>query len=235
MTPQAFFDKLISERSKFVLAKLIKDLSEQHDVEALQYFVEDVEKFAKEWQERKRDEAFEEDERAYNSEIDFLTGYFVRWELPQEAYERRMAEIKPPLPPFLYPLPPLPDEALWALERLRECIKSTVTVGGLPDELNTDRARKYFARAVEVGYMQLTPTGAIWLFGGNRGKARLAYFLEKVFCPEPTDKLQTSQCKELDRFFNVDRLDRASQQNADTGKSQAVKKWRAEIDELFID
>ena len=105
----------------------------------------------------------------------------------------------------------------------------------LPDELNTERARKYFARAVEAQFMELTPTGAKWLFGGDRGKARLAYFLERVYCPEPTDALQAPQCRVLEQYFSVHRLDRAIQQNADTGKSPAVKQWRADIDNLFTD
>ena len=123
--------------------------------------------------------------------------------------------------------------------RQPEIIKiiATDTAEGLrlPDELNTDRARKYFARAVEAQFMELTPKGAKWLFGGDRSKARLAYFLERVYCPKPTDKLQASQYNLLEHYFSVRRLDRASQQNADTGKSQAVKQWRAEIEKLFND
>lgn len=106
----------------------------------------------------------------------------------------------------------------------------------LPTELDTDRARKYFARAVNVGYMSSTPKGYKWTFGDKRGKARLAYFVERVYCPTCTDTIQANQCRLLERLFDVERLDRALQQNADTGKSQAVKKWRAEIDsKIFYD
>lgn len=104
----------------------------------------------------------------------------------------------------------------------------------LPQELNTDRARKYFAKAIEVGYMKPTDNGFKWVFGGERGsKARLAYFLVKVYCPKVTDTIQADRCRKLERLFNVERLDRAIQQNDDTGKSETVKKWKAEISELF--
>lgn len=106
----------------------------------------------------------------------------------------------------------------------------------LPDSLNTDRATKYFARAVEVGYMKSTATGYKWEYGGNRGKARLAYFVERVYCPTHTDTIQACQCRDLENLFGVTRLDRSLQQNADTGKSQAVKNWRADIDsKIFFD
>lgn len=106
----------------------------------------------------------------------------------------------------------------------------------LPDELNTDRAQKYFARAVECGYMTRTATGYKWRYGDNRGKARLAYFIERVYCPTRTDKIQARQCRLLENLFGVERLDRALQQNADTGTSQVVKDWRADIDNtIFFD
>lgn len=106
----------------------------------------------------------------------------------------------------------------------------------LPLELDTDRARKYFAIAVDANYMEKNDTGYKWLFGGKRGgKARLAYFIERIYCLTATDKIQADKRRLLERLFGVERLDRALQQNADTGKSQTVKNWRAQIDNLFTD
>lgn len=115
--------------------------------------------------------------------------------------------------------------------------EETSTLNGLPNELDTDRANKYFARAIEAGYMTTTAAGYKWGFGGKRGaKARLAYFVERVYCPSATDKIQSDIIRLLQQLFGVERLDRAIQQNADTGKSRAVMKWRAEIDtKIFYD
>lgn len=100
-------------------------------------------------------------------------------------------------------------------------------------KLDTERARTAFAKAIERGYMERTASGYKWLFGGDRGKARLAYFVERVYCPTPTDTLTAEICRQIEQLFGVNRLDRTMQQNADTGKSAAVKKWRATIDALF--
>ncbi|MCH5222245.1 MAG: hypothetical protein J1F05_08000 [Muribaculaceae bacterium] len=103
--------------------------------------------------------------------------------------------------------------------------------------IKTDRAVKYFAKAIQNGFMEPTTKGYRWLYGGERGgKARLAYFLVKVYCPARTDTLQAEEIRQLERAFNTKpRLDRAMQQNVDTGKSQAVQKWREKIDELFLE
>lgn len=96
----------------------------------------------------------------------------------------------------------------------------------LPDNLNTDRARKYFARAVEFGYMESTATGYQWLFGGL---AQLGYFVERVFCPNNTEHLPE---QDINRLFGVNRIGSAISQVHNAKKPQ---KWRADIDKLFDD
>lgn len=106
----------------------------------------------------------------------------------------------------------------------------------LPPDLNTERARKYFPRAIGAGFIISTNSGYQWKFGGERGsKARLAYFLIKVYCPKRTDMLEAARIRDLENLFGVVRLDRTIQQN-DDGKAQSVMKWRAIIDErVFFD
>ena len=104
----------------------------------------------------------------------------------------------------------------------------------------TPRAEKYFNRAIELGYMKKQAPcgeGYKWIWGGNRGaKARLAYFLERVFCPKPTDKIRGADRVWLEKLFDVTRLDRAFDQNADAGKSESVREWRGKIDtDIFFD
>ncbi len=99
----------------------------------------------------------------------------------------------------------------------------------LPNGLNTDEARKYFARALERGYMKKTETGCKWLFGGDKGQSRLGYFCNKVFAqPRPINKLE--------QIFGVKKLS-ASISNAEIeAKRDDVKQWRKEMDEnIFFD
>lgn len=100
----------------------------------------------------------------------------------------------------------------------------------LPDAINTERAKKYFPRAVEAGYMELTETGYKWLFGGAAGgKARLAYFLHKVYNPDGCSQIPY---KRLNALFGVVRLDVAIDQMLYAKRAQ---KWRPQIDILFND
>ena len=56
----------------------------------------------------------------------------------------------------------------------------------LPSELDTEGARKYFARAIEGRYMKKEGNGYKWLFGDTKGQVRLGYFCSKVFTPPQT-------------------------------------------------
>ena len=100
----------------------------------------------------------------------------------------------------------------------------------LPEELNTDRARKYFARAIEAKYMTPTANGYKWEFGGKRGVlASLGYFVEEVYCPTNTEQLPEQA---INRLFGVVRIASAITQLHQAKKPQ---KWRAKIDALFND
>lgn len=119
----------------------------------------------------------------------------------------------------LHPTPDTPTEP------------ANTPVKGLPSELDTERARKYFARAVEVGYMTPTGTGYKWNFGGERGcLARLGYFVERVYCPKNTEQLPEQS---INKLFVVNRIASAITQLHNAKKPQ---KWRAEIDnKIFFD
>ena len=100
----------------------------------------------------------------------------------------------------------------------------------LPFELDTPRARKYFTRAIDAGYMEKTDNGYRWLFGNKHNetcKARLGFFCSKVFdTPRPISKLE--------EFFNIKNLS-----SAITGAEYEVKrvdviKWREEINNTIF-
>ncbi|NDV82232.1 hypothetical protein [Bacteroides sp. 51] len=98
-----------------------------------------------------------------------------------------------------------------------------------PKELDTDRAKKYFQKAIEAKLMIQTNTGYKWLFGATKGKVRLAYFTEKVFCPNRTDSYPETA---LNSIFGVSRLQSALTQMHDAKKPQ---KWKDDIDCIFKD
>lgn len=98
----------------------------------------------------------------------------------------------------------------------------------IPQELNTDRAKEIFAKAVEAGYMEKTATGYKWLYNSG-SKASLAYFIMQVFSPDNTKQIPF---KALGQLFDVTRLDRALDQATTAKKPQ---QWRGAIDNLLKD
>ncbi|GEM_PF-6117613 len=101
----------------------------------------------------------------------------------------------------------------------------------LPPELDTERARKYFARAMEIGWINRTSTGYEWTYGGQRGRlVRLGYFVEKVYCPANSGQLPE---KALNRLFGVERISSVITQMHSAKRTQ---QWKTEIDnKIFYD
>lgn len=102
---------------------------------------------------------------------------------------------------------------------------TTTDTLNLPSELDTDRAREYFTRAVEVGYMTANGTTAQWL----SAVARLGYMCYKIYS-------QPRPIASLEKYFGVTKLSAAITQASYEAKRADVKKWRAEIDsKIFFD
>lgn len=98
----------------------------------------------------------------------------------------------------------------------------------LPKELNTERARKYFAKAINAGYMRREGNGYKWLFGNDRGrKVSLGYFILKVYSPNNKGNIPE---KAVNQLFGIDRIGSAISQIQCAKKPQ---KWREDIDILF--
>lgn len=97
----------------------------------------------------------------------------------------------------------------------------------LPSELDTERARRYFNKAIEAGYIVVNEGRLSWVFGGNKGKVRLGYFVVKVFAPNNTEKLPETA---INRLFSVERIGSSIAQIQCAKKRQA---WVADIDKLF--
>lgn len=78
----------------------------------------------------------------------------------------------------------------------------------LPGILNTDRAQKYFAKAIHEGFLELAGTICVSKFGT---KALLTYFLELVFCRDDDGKDNSKAFPEKDlcSLFNESRLGKA--------------------------
>lgn len=118
-------------------------------------------------------------------------------------------------------------------------VKSLKEEGGsrtsLPKELNTPRARTYFAKAVQMGYMQLTEDGKYrWIGTGKKpSTAELAYFLGKVYNYKHTISGNAGENfpeESLNRLFGVRRLYSSLTQVYNAQKPQ---RWRSMIDAMF--
>jgi hypothetical protein len=151
----------------------------------------------------------DEDKTRLKPLCDYLYNTEIGRAVQDELFKRKQPDV----------LPAQPDRA------------GNITEASLPSELDTERARKYFARAVEVGYMTPTGTGYKWKFGGERGcLARLGYFVERVYCPTNTEQLPEQS---INKLFVVNRIASAITQLHNAKKPQ---KWRAEIDDkIFFD
>lgn len=98
----------------------------------------------------------------------------------------------------------------------------------LPSKLDTERARRYFAKAIEAQYIKKTESGLQWVFGSDRGrKVSLGYFIQKVYCPNNTEDIPE---KAVNQLFGVERIGSAISQIQNAKKPQ---KWRKTIDILF--
>lgn len=106
---------------------------------------------------------------------------------------------------------------------------------GLPKELDTPRARTYFAKAIEQQYMELTEDGRYrWLGTGKKPcTAELAYFLGKVYNYKYTITGNAGENfpeESLNRLFGATRLYSSLTQVYNAQKPQ---RWRSQIDEMF--
>lgn len=103
----------------------------------------------------------------------------------------------------------------------------------LPIELDTERARKYFAKALDDGFMKKTDKGYEWIYGENKGQIRLGYFCSKVY---PKEDYIQRPINVLEELFGVNKLS-ASISRAETmePKRADVRKWLQEMDVFFAD
>lgn len=99
----------------------------------------------------------------------------------------------------------------------------------LSPELDTPRAREYFKKAQEAGFIAKTDTGFKWTMTAGRGAlAQLAYFCGRVYCPGSVGKLPETA---LNRLFGVSRIGSALTQV----NNASPQKWRQRIDRIFED
>lgn len=110
---------------------------------------------------------------------------------------------------------------LQRLQRVESGLQDDEKKDGLPFELNTEDAQKYFPRAEDAGYMD----GNKWL----KSQVQLGYFCSKVFAhPRPINALEG--------FFGIKKLSASITQAECEPKRADVKKWRDAMDEeIFYD
>lgn len=102
----------------------------------------------------------------------------------------------------------------------------------LPNILNTDRAQKYFSKAIEAGV--IVQKGEKYQ-KRDISKAQLAYFLDLVFCRNNDGKYNHKNFpdKQLSNLFKESRLGQTLRQCIDNKNTDGKPKGYETIDELF--
>ena len=101
---------------------------------------------------------------------------------------------------------------------------------GAPKNVLTERAKKYFQRAIEAGYMEETATGYKWGHDMRGDKIKLGYFLKTVYNPKESSQIPYGA---LGTLFRESRLDSTISKIADW---KNTPKWVEEINNtLFYD
>lgn len=105
----------------------------------------------------------------------------------------------------------------------------------LPKELDTAKARKYFAKVIELQYMEALENGKFrWIGTNNKGVvAELAYFLGRVYNYQYSisgNKGEDFPEESLNKLFGVTRLYSSLTQVYNAQKPQ---RWRSQIDAIF--
>lgn len=111
-------------------------------------------------------------------------------------------------------------------------IEDSKDILDLPTPLNTDRARKYFAKAEEMGYLERTDTGYKSNF---KTKVLLAYFLELVFCRDDNNKYNGQKFPDtaLSELFQENRLGKSRGQTSDNKNGDGKPRGYEIVDEIF--
>lgn len=107
----------------------------------------------------------------------------------------------------------------------------TQTLSVLPTELVTNEVKKQFAKAIQANIIEITPQG---IRRKNISKAQLAYFLQKIYQPNPDNKVKFPDA-ELSRLFGENRLGKAASQLMDNKNNGGKPKGHNIIDKLFVD
>lgn len=107
----------------------------------------------------------------------------------------------------------------------------TQVLSVLPTELVTIEVKKQFAKAIEANIIEITPQG---IRKKDISKALLAYFLQKIYQPNPDNKVKFPDA-ELSRLFGESRLGKAASQLMDNKNNGGKPKGHNIIDKLFVD
>ncbi|MFC2531410.1 hypothetical protein [Segatella oris] len=107
----------------------------------------------------------------------------------------------------------------------------TQVLSVLPTELVTIEVKKQFAKAIQANIIEITPQG---IRKKDISKAQLAYFLQKIYQPNPDNKVKFPDA-ELSRLFGENRLGKAASQLMDNKNNGGKPKGHNIIDKLFVD
>lgn len=227
---EEFFKIFNGKRSKVEIFTFVKSSTNNFSPVETEFFKQDMGDALRDW---KRSEAIKRNWRIYQTELNV------------GGWEERVAILMSG-PTFHMPTDKeitdvqTPAGYEFCERMIRNDCSFDKAKGDIPDSSrplptvnDNEREHKYFGRAVAVRYITLTNDGYRWHNIGQRGgKAQLAYFIERLYCPTNTEQVPESA---INKLFGVDRIGKAIGQNADT-KHPDKQKWRADIDnKIFYD
>lgn len=235
MTPQECFLRILQGASRFEVITALKQM--RLDRDCTRAYMADLKEELYKWQCAEQERKQTELEAEYNSAVDALYLRYMEEGMKYEDYIRMFPT--PPAPLFCLPDPPamygyileyLSGHLISEAGTASPLLATSGDLPQLPEILRTARALKYFQRAIDLGRIIPIAGGLKW----KGTKAQLGYFIEKVYCPNATDRIAGKMRKGLERLFDVERLDSILVQNAGAGKRGDVIRWRNEIDETIF-
>lgn len=234
-----FSDLEESQRTKYHLSLQIDEIVRSLTPRSLRVFIEELEEIReRDYYEKDFNGEFQPPQMGYKY-WQILEEYGVNIYSSEHEYKKPTVENYQPAPNYF-----------WAVEELRRVLEKLDSPSDhpqtllesseddsahnsppspdsweLPNELATDRARKYFARCIDEGWLTVTHTGGEWKLQG----VRLGYICNRIYeQPRPLTALI--------KFFNNPNLKAQITQADYEAKTTAVKKWRKDIDtKIFFD
>ena len=192
MTPRELFEKLCNgECSRYEVLKAVEQIDSNH----ISAYLDDIKELRAEFESVQFNKANNGMWEAYYAECNYVDSVRML----------HNADLEYPTEPTPFDIPDYPTKPKlydYLIEQLAHNLNLSKNqdedILKLPSELDTDRAKKYIARAIERGFISTTPIGLKW----HGTKKELALFAELL-----SEKIgYKGKWKIAQNLFSVDNL-----------------------------